>query len=197
MDRAAPVAERAGPLAHLADAALVAAVVDRQTPALAEVYRRHGGAVWGLARRVCQDTHLAEDVCQTVFVDLWSRPERYAAERGSLRAWLMTQAHGRAVDLVRAEAARRRRQEREAAQAPPTVELDTGIYVRELADGVRRAVGDLPDVERDPILLAYFGGHTYKEAAAMLGQPEGTVKSRIRAGLGRLRQSLEAQGVTA
>jgi RNA polymerase sigma-70 factor (ECF subfamily) len=187
----------AAPPADLDDAALVAAVVARQRDALAEAYRRHGGAVWGLARRVCRDTHLAEDVCQTVFVDLWSRPERYAAERGSLRAWLLTQAHGRAVDLVRAEAARRRRQDREAAEAPPAVELDTGIYVQELAAGVRRAVGELPAAERDPILLAYFGGHTYKEAAAMLRQPEGTVKSRIRAGLSRLRQSLEAQGVTA
>jgi RNA polymerase sigma-70 factor, ECF subfamily len=181
----------------LDDTALVAEVVARCKPALAEVYRRHGGPVWGLARRVCRDTHLAEDVCQTVFVDLWSRPERYAAEKGTLRAWLLTQAHARAVDLVRSEAARRRRQDREAAQAPPAVELDTGIYVRELADGVRRAVEELPDAERDPILLAYFGGHTYREAAAMLGQPEGTVKSRIRVGLTRLRRSLEAQGVTA
>ena len=192
-----PAGPPAAPPADLDDAALVAAVVARQRDALAEAYRRHGGAVWALARRVCRDTHLAEDVCQTVFVDLWSRPERYAAGRGSLRAWLLTQAHGRAVDLVRAEAARRRRQEREAAEAPPAVELDTGIYVRELAAGVRRAVDELPKAERDPILLAYFGGHTYREAAAMLGQPEGTVKSRIRAGLGRLRQSLEAQGVTA
>jgi RNA polymerase sigma-70 factor (ECF subfamily) len=184
-------------LEQLDDGTLVTAVVDHHKPALAEAYRRHGGAVWGLAKRVCRDTHLAEDVCQTVFVDLWSRPERYAPEKGTLRAWLLTQAHARAVDLVRSESARRRRHEREAAEAPPTVELDTGIYVRELADGVRKAVGELPDVERDPILLAYFGGHTYREAAAMLGQPEGTVKSRIRAGLSRLRQSLEAQGVTA
>jgi RNA polymerase sigma-70 factor (ECF subfamily) len=179
------------------DPSLVVAVRARSQAALAEAYRRHGGVVWALARRVCRDEHLAEDVTQTVFVDLWSRPERFDGSRGTLRSWLLTQAHARAVDLVRSEESRRRRQDRESALAESTVELDTGIYVREMADEVRRAVATLPAAERDPILLAYFGGRTYRQAAEMLGQPEGTVKSRIRAGLRSLRSALEAQGVVA
>lgn len=179
------------------DSALVAAVQARSQVALAEAYRRHGGVVWALASRVCRDHHLAEDVAQTVFVDLWSRPDRFDPSRGSLRSWLLTQAHARAVDLVRSEEARRRRQEREATRSDAAVELDTTIYVEELADEVRRAVDTLPPAERDPILLAYFGGRTYREAAELLGQPEGTVKSRIRAGLRSLRTALAAEGVTA
>lgn len=184
-------------LSSIDDHALVAAVRQRSQAALAEAYRRHGGGVWALARRVCRDEHLAEDVTQTVFVELWSRPERFDGARGTLRSWLLTQAHARAVDLVRSEEARRRRQEREAQQADATVELDTSLYLEEMADEVRRAVDTLSPAEREPILLAYFGGRTYREAAQLLGQPEGTVKSRIRAGLRNLRGALEAEGVVA
>lgn len=179
------------------DAALVAAVQAHSQTALAEAYRRHGGVVWALASRVCRDHQLAEDVTQTVFVAFWSRPDRFDADRGSLRSWLLTQAHARAVDLVRSEEARRRRHERQATRVDATVELDTRIYVEEMAGEVRRAVESLPADERDPILLAYFGGRTYREAAELLGQPEGTVKSRIRVGLRTLRTALAAQGVTA
>jgi RNA polymerase sigma-70 factor (ECF subfamily) len=173
---------------------LVLALGTHSQPALAEIYRRHGGAVWAVARRVCRDTHLAEDVTQNVFVELWTRPERFDAARASLRSWLLTQAHGRAVDLVRSESSRRRRQERDGRMTADRAELETTIYADELADDVRRAVESLPAAERQPILLAYFGGHTYREAAEMLGQPEGTVKSRIRSGLGALRRALEAEG---
>ena len=173
------------------------AVQARSQAALAEAYRRHGGGVWALAKRVCRDEHLAEDVTQTVFVELWSRADRFDGTRGTLRSYLLTQAHARAVDLVRSEEARRRRQDREAVLADVTVELDTSVYVEEMAESVRRAVDTLPAAERQPILLAYFGGRTYREAAEMLGQPEGTVKSRIRSGLRSLRVALEAQGVVA
>ena len=181
----------------LDDGTLVSEIAAHDQAALAEAYRRHGGAVWGLARRVCRDAHMAEDVCQTVFVDLWARSERFDPNRGSLRSWLVTQAHARAVDLVRAEEARRRREANEARTAPAVTDLGSLLDTEELAAGVREAVQALPAAEREPILLAYFGGKTYREAAAMLGQPEGTVKSRIRAGLARLRLTLEADGVTA
>ena len=181
----------------LDDGALVGAIAVHHRAALAEAYRRHGGVVWGLAKRVCRDAHMAEDVCQTVFVDLWSRSERFDASRGSLRSWLVTQAHARAVDLVRAEEARRRREANEARTVPATTDLGSLLDTEEMAAGVRQAVQGLPAAEREPILLAYFGGKTYREAAAMLGQPEGTVKSRIRAGLTRLKVALEAEGVTA
>jgi len=181
------------------DDVLAAAVGRRDSRALAEIYRRYGGAVWSLARRVLQDGHRAEEVCQTVFTDLWAAPERYDPARGSLRSWLLTQAHGRAVDVVRSEEARRRRDERDARQAPPPrpeADVETTVAGLAVAQEVRRALHSLPPEERDPIVLAYFGGQSYRQAAEQLGQPEGTVKSRIRSGLAKLRRALEAEGVT-
>jgi RNA polymerase sigma-70 factor (ECF subfamily) len=179
------------------DTALASAVLRRDQGALGEIYRRHGGAVWSLARRVCRDHDLAEEVTQTVFADLWSRPGRYDADRGRMRTWLLTQAHARAVDTVRSEEARRRRHEREA-QLTPTVEhgFEAAVDTSTLADHVRRAVDQLHPDERDAIQLAYFGGHSYKQAAALLGAPEGTVKSRIRAGLEHLRRALGSEEVS-
>jgi RNA polymerase sigma-70 factor (ECF subfamily) len=177
----ASVSQASAEVAAAPDPALVAAVQARSQAALAEAYRRHGGAVWALAKRVCRDEHLAEDATQTVFVELWSRPDRFDGARGTLRSFLLTQSHARAVDLIRSEEARGRRQDREAVLAGRTVELVTSVYVEEMAESVRRAVDTLPAAERQPILLAHFGGRTYREAAELLGQPEGTVKSRIRA----------------
>jgi RNA polymerase sigma-70 factor (ECF subfamily) len=173
------------------DTALASAVARGDKGALGELYRRHGGAVWSLARRVCRDRDLAEEVTQVVFADLWSRPHRFDDQRGTVRAWLLTQAHARAVDAVRAEEARRRRHEREA-QLAPTVEADveSAVATATLSAHVRRAVERLGTDERDAIRLAYFGGHSYRQVAALLGAPEGTVKSRIRAGLERLRLAL-------
>lgn len=180
------------------DASLVAAVVDRSQDALGEIYRRYGGAVWSVARRVCRNADLADEVAQTVFTELWSRPERYDPARGSLRPWLLAQAHSRAVDVVRSEEARRRRQERDAQldPSPQSAEVELEVHAAALAADVRRAVEQLPPDERDAILLAYFGGHTYTQTAALLGAPEGTIKSRIRRGLMSLRRALEDEGVT-
>ena len=182
------------------DAVLVAAIAQGDQQALREAYERHGAAVWGLARRVTNDPQAAEDVSQTVFLRLWQTPDRYDPARGALRSWLLAQAHGRAVDLVRSETARRRRQEREAdlieATVPPSAEVEVAVQAGALREDVRRAVESLPPGERDAIMLAYFGGRTYREAATLLGQPEGTVKSRIRSGLVNLRRSLDAMGVT-
>jgi RNA polymerase sigma-70 factor (ECF subfamily) len=180
------------------DVALISAVVRREQGALGEVYRRYGGAVWALSRRVCRDPGLAEEVAQTVFTDLWTRPDRYDPARGRLRSWLLTQAHSRSVDAVRAEESRRRRQERDARLSPPAeAELESTVYEAALADHVRRAVEQLHPDERDAIQLAYFGGHTYRRTAALLGAPEGTVKSRIRAGLEHLRRALGSEGVAS
>ena len=179
------------------DHALVSAVLRRDQGALGEIYRRYGGAVWSLSRRVCRDAGLAEEVCQTVFAELWSRPDRFDPSRGRLRPWLLTQAHARAVDAVRSEEARRRRHEREAQLSPPAaVEFESSVQASAIADDVRRAVDQLHPDERDVIQLAYFGGHSYRQTAALLGAPEGTVKSRIRAGLEHLRRALGNEEVT-
>jgi RNA polymerase sigma-70 factor, ECF subfamily len=178
---------------------LAAGVARGDSRALAEIYRRHGGAVWSVARRVIGDEHRAEEVSQIVFADVWSAPERFDPRRGSLRTWLLTQAHARSVDVVRAETARRRRDDRDArVVAPAWAETDVEAIVEgaAVAYEVRRALDQLPPDERAPIVLSYFGGQSYRQAAAHLGQAEGTVKSRIRTGMQRLRRALEAEGVT-
>ncbi|MDQ1532965.1 MAG: polymerase sigma-70 factor, subfamily [Actinomycetota bacterium] len=143
------------------------------------------------------DRAMAEEVVQELFVRLWNRPELYEPDRGSLRSFLIAQAHGRSVDLLRAEAARRRREEREAREriAEP-IDLDREIVNLTEAEAVQVALAALPEAERAAIELAYFGGHTYREVAALLEQPEGTVKSRIRAGMLRLRAALVEAGIT-
>lgn len=182
---------------HLDDGRLVGAIVGHDERALAEAYRRHGESCFALARRVLFDRALAEEVVQEIFVRLWNRPERYEPDRGSLRSFLIAQAHGRSVDLLRAETARRRREEREArARIAEPVDLDREIINLTEAEAVQSALASLPDAEREAIELAYFGGHTYREVAVLLEQPEGTVKSRIRAGMLRLRAALVEAGIT-
>jgi len=134
---------------------------------------------------------------QEVFLRLWNEPERYDPARGTLRSYLLAQTHGRAVDLLRSEGARRAREEREArATATAGYDVEHEVWDLATADQVRQAIERLPAAERQCIALAYFGGHTYREVAAQLAEPEGTVKSRIRAGLRRLRQELMAVGIT-
>ncbi|MCK4178117.1 sigma-70 family RNA polymerase sigma factor [Aciditerrimonas ferrireducens] len=178
------------------DPALVVAIGRFSEPALAEAYRRHGGAVHALASRLLGPGTEADDVTQEVFIDLWRRPERYDPARGSLRTFLLTMAHARAVDQLRSETARRQREERTAREtATAGYDIEHQAWDLAVAEQVRVAVAALPEEERRAIELAYFGGHTYREVAAILGQPEGTVKSRIRAGMRRLRAKLERHGV--
>jgi RNA polymerase sigma-70 factor (ECF subfamily) len=183
-------------LSTLSDAVLVVAIGRWTEAALAEVYRRHGGAVHALAQRILGAGDRADDVTQEVFVALWNRPERFDPARGSLRAFLVTIAHGRAVDLLRAESARHGREQRTARQpAASGDDLESQIWERAVNAQLKAAVSTLPAGERRVIELAYFGGHTYREVAALLGEPEGTIKGRIRAGLRRLRAALIQQGM--
>ncbi|MDQ4090556.1 MAG: sigma-70 family RNA polymerase sigma factor [Actinomycetota bacterium] len=183
-------------LRDASDAALVVAIGRWREDALAEAYRRHGGAAYALARRLLNDNQLAEEVLQEVFLRLWNTPERFDPERGSLRAYLLAQTHGRSVDLLRSETSRRRREEREARQSPNFGDdIEREVIDLTVSEQVKEVVAGLPIDERQAIELAYFGGHTYRQVAVMLDAPEGTVKSRIRSGLRRLRKDLAEAGL--
>jgi RNA polymerase sigma-70 factor, ECF subfamily len=184
------------PIGDTSDPQLVMCIARYEAHALAEAYRRHGGAVLGLARRVIRDAGAAEDITQEIFIGLWNQPERFDSARGSLRSYLLAQAHGRAVDMVRATVARRGREEREArATANAPYDIEHEVWDLALAESVNSAMSILPGGERRAIELAYFEGHTYREVAKLLGEPEGTVKSRIRSGLQRMKKVLYEGGV--
>jgi RNA polymerase sigma-70 factor (ECF subfamily) len=177
------------------DAQLVVAIGRWREEALAEAYRRHGGAVYALARKVLQDQARAEEVVQEVFVRLWNQPDRFDPDRGSLRSYLLAQTHGRAVDLLRSDTSRRRREEKESAMTVEAgYDLEREVWDLTVAEQVKDVVTSLPPGERAAIELAYFRGHTYREVASLLGEPEGTVKSRIRTGLRRMQSLLVDAG---
>lgn len=161
---------------------------------LREVYDQFASFVYGLALRVIGDPRAAEDVSQDVFVCFWERPAAFDPERGSLRTWLGTLAHRRAVDYVRREEARRRRAEREAARAISLPDVDEMATALLAAERVRAAIDQLPFEQRRAVYLAYFDGKTYRQVAEVLGIPEGTAKSRLRLGLRRIADALQAEG---
>ena len=155
------------------------------------MYARHAADVYGAAKRKLRNTRLAEDVVQHIFTALWDHPERFDATRGSLRGYLVMLASCHSIDLIRSETARRQR-ETVDAMAVAEVEHDPeavflGTYE---VDTLRQAIDLLTEREREAIELAFFGGYTYREVAILLDEPEGTVKSRIRLGLNRLRAAM-------
>lgn len=189
------MAVRRQPSPGATDATLVTAVGERDQAALAEVYRRHGGSVFAIAMRVLSAREMAEEVAQDVFVRLWRDPRRFDPNRGTLRSFLLAQSHGRAVDIVRSESARRRRELGDANAVKPAYVLEDEVLDGAVGEKVRQAVGALRDSEREAVSLAYFGGHSYVDVASMLHVAEGTAKSRIRSGLARLRTALVDAGI--
>jgi len=171
---------------------LVERLVTGDEEALREIYHRHSPAVFGLAMRVLANESLAEDVTQDVFVRLWQQPDRFDPDRGQLRAYLLAMAHSRAVERVRSEESLRRRHRTVAAEPQVTTAPDPEHLALEADAGaaIRKALAELPSVQRIPIELAYFEGLSYRQVATRLAEPEGTVKYRIRCGMQKLRAAL-------
>jgi RNA polymerase sigma-70 factor (ECF subfamily) len=183
-------------LAHLSDEALVALAARSEQSALAELYDRFGRPAYGLALRILRDESLAEDAVQDAFLAVWRTAPRFLPERGKASTWILTLVHRRAVDLVRRE--ERRRTDALDPEAEPgdrSPPVDEEAWLRLQRERVQSALRQLPDQQREAIELAYYGGFTQSELAERLGQPLGTIKSRMFLGLGRLRELLGDPGL--
>lgn len=171
------------------DVALVVRIRTGDEQAMAQLYDRYSSIVYSVALRVLSDTGSAEDVVQDVFMQLWRNPAAFDASRGSLPAWLAVIARNRAIDAVR-----RRRPENDIAETIVSVDHDLiGEAERaRVIDKVRGTLGGMPAAQRNALELAFFDGLTHSEIAAKTGEPLGTIKTRIRAGLMALRKALNA-----
>jgi RNA polymerase sigma factor (sigma-70 family) len=177
--------------AHLSDEAVVAMLARSDESALAELYDRFGRVAYGLALRVLRDEKLAEDAVQEGFLAAWRNADRFIPERGRAGTWLLTLVHRRAVDLVRREDRRRAEPLREGAEpTAPAESAEDDAWLRMERERVQSALRKLPDQQREALELAYYGGFTQSELAERLGEPVGTIKSRMFTGLARLRELL-------
>jgi RNA polymerase sigma-70 factor (ECF subfamily) len=184
----------------LADEDLVPLMARGDARAFEAIYERHGGAAYSLAYRMTGNRTAAEDVTQEAFLNLWRSGAHYDRARGSVRTWILGIVHHRAIDALRRTGvhARRRADDETAAErleAPERVDED--VARRDEAAIVRSALDVLPSEQLQVIELAYFGGFTHVEIAAMLEQPVGTVKGRMRLGLKKLRETLAHGAVGA
>jgi RNA polymerase sigma-70 factor (ECF subfamily) len=170
------------------DVQLIERLLVRDESALREVIDEYGGVVHGMARRVLADPTLAEEVAQDTFLALWRRPGAFDPARGSLQSFLLGIVRNKAIDLVRKEESLRRTRDVLAQELPVTEPThDPGAEVEE-RQRVKAALSTLSDVQREAVVLAYFGGRTYREVATELGIPEGTAKTRLRDGLMKMRE---------
>jgi RNA polymerase sigma-70 factor (ECF subfamily) len=179
------------------DEALLAGLAAGRLEALETLYDRYRAMAYGIARRITADDTLAEDVVQEAFLGAWRSADRYVAGRGTVRTWLLSIVHHRAIDAVR-----RRRpasalpEEVEGQRTPEALTLPDAwgeVSARVDRDTVAGALAALPDAQREAIELAYFGGLSQQEIAARTGVPLGTVKGRVRLGLGALRRQLAGE----
>jgi RNA polymerase sigma factor (sigma-70 family) len=163
--------------------------------AIDDLYERFRRPAFALARRILGDDVLAEDVLQDVFLSVWRDPAAFDGLRGSFSSWLMAMVHHKAVDAVRREESHRRRRaraEEDLALAAPTqtTDVEDAAWQRLVADRVRAALHELPAPQREALTLAYYGGYTQREVAALTDTPLGTVKTRMLAGMRRLKDTL-------
>ena len=188
---------RGTPYGGLRDGQLVELVAQQDAGALEALYDRYGRAAYSLARRILTEETLAQDVVQEVFLSLWRDARRFDAGRGTVATYLLSMTHHRAVDVVRREENLRRwRTSDEGLElAPdPKARVEDEVEAAERRAEVRAALTVLPDPQRQALLLAYFGGYTQREVAALVGVPLGTVKTRMAAGMRKMKEALSDAG---
>jgi len=171
----------------------MALVHDGEPRAFEVIFDRHADAAFSLAYRMCARRAMAEDIVQEAFLSLWRSGARYDRARGSVRSWVLSAVHNRAIDAFRREVAKGGRDVRDegvAERLPAGDRTDTEVERRDEAQRVRRALAELPEDQRRVIELAYFGGFSHSQIAEMLALPVGTVKGRMRLGLMKMRLSL-------
>jgi RNA polymerase sigma factor (sigma-70 family) len=181
----------------LRDGQLVELVAQKDAGALEALYDRYGRAAYSLARRILTEETLAQDVVQEVFLSLWRDARRFDAGRGTVATYLLSMTHHRAVDVVRREENLRRwRTSDEGLElAPdPKARVEDEVEASERRAEVRAALAELPAAQREALLLAYFGGYTQREVAALVGVPLGTVKTRMAAGMRKMKEALQDAG---
>lgn len=178
----------------------MARVTEGDAGALEAVYGRYGRACYGLARRILTDEQFAQDVVQEVFLTVWRDAARFDPARGGFSTWLLSMTHHKAVDAVRREENLRKRrttaeilEERE----PDGPRVHDEVWSTLRRERVRDAMQTLPEVQKEALVLAYFGGYTQREIAGLTDTPLGTVKTRMLAGMKRLKTSLEGLNDTA
>lgn len=185
-------------LKELADEDLMVLVRDGEARAFDVLFDRHGGPAFSLAYRMCGSRPRAEDIVQEAFLSVWRAGGRYDQSRGSVRSWILSAVHNRAIDSFRRDSARPTRplEDGGVAERLAAPELtDVEVERRADADRVRGALRELPDDQRQVIELSYYGGFTHQQIAEMLSLPPGTVKGRMRLGLGKMRIALAEGGV--
>ena len=182
----------ADPAPLRSDEHLLAEVARGDEAAFGELYDRYAGMVYGVVRKVVRDPSQSEEVAQEVLVEAWRTASRFDADRGSARTWLLTMAHRRAIDRVRSVQASRDRTEREGRKYVDRDHdsVSEQVETRLEHQQVRGALAQLTELQREAVELAYYGGYTYRKVAELLDTPLGTVKTRLRDGLIRLRDAM-------
>ncbi|MCU1691579.1 MAG: polymerase, sigma-24 subunit, subfamily [Frankiales bacterium] len=178
----------------LDDRALVSRVVEQDGCALEALYARYGRPCLSLARRIVADEQFAQDVVQEVFLTVWRDAARFDAARGGFSSWLLSMTHHKAVDVVRREEnVRKRRASADLLddREDDAPRVDEEVWSTLRRERLRASLQTLPDVQRDALALAYYGGHTQREIAMLTSTPLGTVKTRMLAGMRTLRTRLE------
>jgi RNA polymerase sigma factor (sigma-70 family) len=177
------------------DSQLVTLVAEGDATALEALYDRYGKAAYSLALRILTDRSLAEDVVREVFLSLWREARRFDPGRGTVATYLLSTTHHRAVDVVRREENLRRRHGPEEVLAlAPDQPSGLDDEVAERRSRIRAALAELPESQREALMLAYVGGYTQREIASLVGVPLGTVKTRMAAGMRRLKDELREAG---